>query len=359
MNSSITALPPRMLVVVCVPAYSTQVVDPVSGLTRRFRSAFQLPTIQSKSWRPSRGAGPVASDGAAEAVCAPAGQAMASPIATRPMARNGTNARKVRQAWWQLLAAWRRRFPSTLRGGCGIVKEPLSMQALIPLERGREPLSRQIYGGLRRAVLSGTFAAGERLPSTRDLAEQLGVSRTVVVLAYEQLLSEGFVVGRAGAGTFVPVGLTAAPAGAGPLPVRPRLSRFGAFAADVRSAVEFPAKRPATPRYDFAYGRSDVDCFPFEHWWRLLHRCARADRGPRPRLRRRRRHRRPARGDRRAPAAVAIGRLRRLAGGRRQRLAAGARPRRAGAHRARRPRRHRGSALPGDARACCARPAPA
>jgi len=149
------------------------------------------------------------------------------------------------------------------------------MQALIPLERGREPLSRQIYGGLRRAVLSGTFGAGERLPSTRDLAEQLGVSRTVVVLAYEQLLSEGFVVGRAGAGTFVPVGLTAAPAGAGPLPVRPRLSRFGAFAADVRSAVEFPAKRPATPRYDFSYGRSDVDCFPFEHWWRLLHRCAR------------------------------------------------------------------------------------
>ncbi|HWJ56048.1 MAG TPA: PLP-dependent aminotransferase family protein [Vicinamibacterales bacterium] len=149
------------------------------------------------------------------------------------------------------------------------------MQALIPLERGREPLSRQIYGGLRRAILGGAFAAGERLPSTRDLAEQLGVSRTVVVLAYEQLLSEGFVVGRVGAGTFVPAGLTAAPAGVGPSRVRPRLSRFGAFAADVRSAVEFPATRPATPRYDFAYGRSDVDCFPFEHWWRLLHRCAR------------------------------------------------------------------------------------
>jgi GntR family transcriptional regulator/MocR family aminotransferase len=148
------------------------------------------------------------------------------------------------------------------------------MQVLIPLERGREPLSRQIYAGLRQAVLGGTFGAGERLPSTRDLAEQLGVSRTVVVLAYEQLL-EGFVVGRVGAGTYVPAGLTAAPAGAGPLPVRPRLSRFGAFAADVRAAVEFPAPRPATPRFDFSYGRSDVDCFPFEHWWRLLHRCAR------------------------------------------------------------------------------------
>ena len=47
-----------------MPAYSTQVVDPVKGLVRRFRSAFQLPTIQSKSWRPSRGAGPVVSDAA-------------------------------------------------------------------------------------------------------------------------------------------------------------------------------------------------------------------------------------------------------------------------------------------------------
>src|SRR5687768_18405232 len=119
------------------------------------------------------------------------------------------------------------------------------MQFLIPLRRGRDSLSRQIYAGLRHAVLGGTFGAGERLPSTRDLAEQLGVSRTVVVLAYEQLLSEGFVVGRIGAGTYVPASLTPAPAGGGPSPARPRLSRFGAFAADVRSSVEFPARRPA------------------------------------------------------------------------------------------------------------------
>jgi GntR family transcriptional regulator/MocR family aminotransferase len=149
------------------------------------------------------------------------------------------------------------------------------MQFLIPLRRGRDSLSRQIYGGLRDAILGGTFGAGARLPSTRDLAEQLGVSRTVVVLAYEQLLSEGFVIGRVGAGTYVPASLTQAPPGAGPAPARPRLSRFGAFAADVRSAVEFPAPRPTPARYDFAYGRSDVDCFPFALWWRLLHRCAR------------------------------------------------------------------------------------
>src|SRR6187402_3830712 len=79
MNSSITALPPRMVVVFCVPVYSTHVVDPVNGLVRRFRSAFQLPTIQSKSWRPSRGAGPVVSDAPAGTVWALTGPAMANP----------------------------------------------------------------------------------------------------------------------------------------------------------------------------------------------------------------------------------------------------------------------------------------
>jgi len=82
----------------------------------------------------------------------------------------------------------------------GIFKEPLFMELAIPLSRNGEPLFRQVYLGLRQAILSATFSAGGRLPSTRDLAEQLGISRTVVVLAYDQLLAEGFVVGRGGSG---------------------------------------------------------------------------------------------------------------------------------------------------------------
>lgn len=72
------------------------------------------------------------------------------------------------------------------------------MDLVIPLSPRGEPLYRQLYGGLRQAILNRTFAAGQRLPSTRDLAEQLGISRTVVVLAYDQLLAEGFVAGRTG-----------------------------------------------------------------------------------------------------------------------------------------------------------------
>ena len=80
----------------------------------------------------------------------------------------------------------------------GLPLEPLSVRLLIPLAPKGEPLHRQIYRGLRRAILAGTFAADEPLPSTRDLAQQLGVARTVVLLANDQLLAEGFVVGRVG-----------------------------------------------------------------------------------------------------------------------------------------------------------------
>ena len=63
------------------------------------------------------------------------------------------------------------------------------MQLAIPLVQG-EPLFRQVYRGVRHAILSGALHAKDRLPSTRDLAEQLGISRTVVLLAYDQLLAD-------------------------------------------------------------------------------------------------------------------------------------------------------------------------
>ncbi|MFG2075675.1 MocR-like pyridoxine biosynthesis transcription factor PdxR [Nonomuraea maritima] len=66
-----------------------------------------------------------------------------------------------------------------------------------------EPLTAQLTERLRRAMLDGTLAPGERLPSTRALATQLGVSRTVVTEAYQQLYAEGWLEGRHGSGTFV------------------------------------------------------------------------------------------------------------------------------------------------------------
>src|SRR5215472_15685120 len=65
------------------------------------------------------------------------------------------------------------------------------------------PLFRQLYESIRRPILAGQLGAGVRLPATRMLASELGVSRNTVVGAFEQLLAEGYVVGRLGSGTYV------------------------------------------------------------------------------------------------------------------------------------------------------------
>jgi len=73
----------------------------------------------------------------------------------------------------------------------------------LPLDRTAGRLSAQIAAGLRAAVREGRLTAGTRLPSSRDLARDLEVSRGVVVAAYEQLVAEGFLVARRGDGTRV------------------------------------------------------------------------------------------------------------------------------------------------------------
>ena len=68
---------------------------------------------------------------------------------------------------------------------------------------GHRDLPGQIYRNLRGAILDGRLAGGQRLPATRELAVQLGVSRTTVAGAYDRLISEGYATARVGSGTFV------------------------------------------------------------------------------------------------------------------------------------------------------------
>jgi GntR family transcriptional regulator/MocR family aminotransferase len=164
---------------------------------------------------------------------------------------------------------------------CGILLRPLFMKLVIPLSRRGEPLFRQVYAGLRQAILAGTFRAGERLPSTRELADELGISRTVVLLAYDQLVAEGFAAGRGGSGTYVSAGLSGGGFVAGrPINVKRaaklHLSRYGSTADALGSSVDFPGRRSVPLRYDFAYGgRGDVETFPYQLWRRILLRHAR------------------------------------------------------------------------------------
>src|SRR5262249_35567584 len=101
------------------------------------------------------------------------------------------------------------------------------------------------------------------------------VSRTVVLEAYEQLLTEGFVTGRGGSGTYVADGLFGDRSKAAGAAAQLRLSTFGAAVEQVAGTVDFPGNQRAPLRYDFAYGRGDLTEFPFEAWRRLLLKNAR------------------------------------------------------------------------------------
>ena len=86
------------------------------------------------------------------------------------------------------------------------MKLPAGPDALphVRLDRASDvPLYRQIYDGLRRAILEGLLRPGTRLPSTRAFADDLGVSRLSVLTAFDQLRHEGYLSGRVGSGTFV------------------------------------------------------------------------------------------------------------------------------------------------------------
>ena len=120
---------------------------------------------------------------------------------------------------------------------------------LVALDPARgEPLRRQLAGELREAIRAGRLRTGVRLPASRALAAQLGVSRGVVTDAYEQLTAEGWLAARRGAGTIVAAG----PAGE---PARPE------------------APRRAAVRFDFTATTPDVSLFPRRAWARAVARA--------------------------------------------------------------------------------------
>jgi GntR family transcriptional regulator/MocR family aminotransferase len=98
---------------------------------------------------------------------------------------------------------------------------PTTLPTTLPIELVRDsatPLAVQLADTLRAAAAAGHLRSGDRLPSTRALADRLAVSRTVTAAAYEQLHAEGWITGRHGSGTYV----TTAPPGARTAPARRR-----------------------------------------------------------------------------------------------------------------------------------------
>jgi GntR family transcriptional regulator/MocR family aminotransferase len=156
-----------------------------------------------------------------------------------------------------------------------MVKRVASVPATgITLDRsGAAPLHRQLYEQLRAAILAGQLGAATRLPSTRTLAGELGVSRTTALLAYEQLRDEGYLDGRIGAGTRVAPLPRQAPRHRDHPEARPALSTRGAALA---GAAWFEDKRHEDRPHAFQLGMPDLEHFPWQLWARTLGQRARA-----------------------------------------------------------------------------------
>lgn len=145
-----------------------------------------------------------------------------------------------------------------------------------------EPLHHQLYVAVREAILAGRLAPHARLPSTRAIAADLSISRSTIVQAFDQLLAEGYVEGRAGAGTFVCRDLPEAallsaatdrPHG-GPVGGR-SLSRRGHLMAQSANRPAWD-KDAALPPRPFRPPAPAVDAFPIALWNRLAARRLRS-----------------------------------------------------------------------------------
>ena len=152
---------------------------------------------------------------------------------------------------------------------------------LLPLDRrSPAPLYRQIYDGIRDAILDRRLRAGQRLPSTRSLALELRVSRLPLLTAYEQLVAEGYLESRTGSGTFVASVPVGPPAAAGPRGRTPGPGRARRVTARDTDFLTAGTAEPWLAGWGaFRVSEPAVDRFPHEIWSRLVARHARAQRG--------------------------------------------------------------------------------
>ena len=141
----------------------------------------------------------------------------------------------------------------------------------IPLDRQSSvPLYQQIEGYLRQGILSGSLAAGTRLPASRQLARDLGVNRMTVENAYAELETEGLIYSRMGSGTYVlPLDPLLAQPGkepGAPWPLWQQSAELRARGAKSKSPEErFKKAARALPQpISFASGIGDAHLFPAE-----------------------------------------------------------------------------------------------
>ncbi|MEV5741864.1 PLP-dependent aminotransferase family protein [Microbispora rosea] len=146
----------------------------------------------------------------------------------------------------------------------------LAEDLLIELDRDAGvPLHRQIEASIRASIRAGRLRAGASLPPTRTLAAGLGVSRGVVVEAYQQLVAEGYLASRSGGYTQVAATMPQTVAGAGSA-ASTATSTAASTAGSMAGSTAQQTARSVGFRIDFGYGRTDVSQFPRAAWLRSV-----------------------------------------------------------------------------------------
>jgi GntR family transcriptional regulator/MocR family aminotransferase len=147
-------------------------------------------------------------------------------------------------------------------------------------KKAAKSLHRQVYDGYRTAIVEGNARAGQRVPSTRVLALELGISRMPVLSAYAQLLAEGYFESRVGSGTIVsrslPERVTAVrPSKAPPARISPGRRPLSKRCSILPSAEQFYRRRAFGP---FVVSQVAAEHFPLKVWNRLVTRHSRGTR---------------------------------------------------------------------------------
>jgi GntR family transcriptional regulator / MocR family aminotransferase len=143
------------------------------------------------------------------------------------------------------------------------MREPIDLEPLFPDRASGEALGAQLVRRLRRAIETGFFPPAARLLPTRELAKRLGVARNTVAYAFDQLVAEGYLEARVGAGTFVSPAIGR---------VKPRAT--SSSRALPRCAIALAEAKAELDRVGSSFGPlragvPDLTLFPFHAWRRL------------------------------------------------------------------------------------------
>jgi GntR family transcriptional regulator / MocR family aminotransferase len=140
--------------------------------------------------------------------------------------------------------------------------------------RSHIPIYRQIYEGYRQAILEGQLRKDSQMPSTRELAIELRISRNSVMNAFDQLRAEGYTRGEHGSGTFVEGGGLSDETLQSKRKSGPRILPRDVMSKEairIATAAQLPA---SSPPIAFRRGLPAIDQFPLALWSRIVSRCS-------------------------------------------------------------------------------------